>query len=125
MKIDIDNNEVAIAVQNRLPTRIKSLIVALVALGNEDKIFTLNYVKSRFLEKEQRAKMKAKPAKYSRGLALVDNLTHTALASHSLNCTNCGHNSHTAPRCWGKDVVERCFQPNVSTNRAGPAIVNL
>ena len=42
------------AVLNGLPTRFEALIVALDALGNEEKIFCLDFVKSRLLQEEQR-----------------------------------------------------------------------
>ena len=59
MNVSIDDKEMAMAVLNGLPTRFESLIVALDALGNEDKMFTLEFVKSRLLQEEQRAAMKS------------------------------------------------------------------
>lgn len=48
----------AMAMLNGLPARFESLIVALDALGSEDKMFSLDFVKSRLLQEEQRADMK-------------------------------------------------------------------
>ena len=60
MNVDIDDKEMAMAVLNGLPARFESLIVALDALGSEDKMFSLDFVKSRLLQEEQRAEMKDK-----------------------------------------------------------------
>eukprot|EP00171_Calliarthron_tuberculosum_P008641 IDg8641t1 len=43
MSVDIDGNEMEIAPLNGLPDRFNSLISALDALGNEDKIFTFDF----------------------------------------------------------------------------------
>ena len=50
MSIEIDDKEIAMAVLNGLPPRFDNLIVALDALGNEDNVFGLKFVKSRLLE---------------------------------------------------------------------------
>ncbi len=46
------------AVLNGLPERFDSLICALDALGNDNDTFTLEFVKSRLLQEEQRMKMR-------------------------------------------------------------------
>ncbi len=54
---EIDDKELAMAVLNGLPERFDSLICALDALwGNENDTFTLEFVKSRLLQEEQRMK---------------------------------------------------------------------
>ena len=46
-------------VLNSLPTCSEAVIVALDALGNEEKIFSLDFVKSHLLQEKQRANMKS------------------------------------------------------------------
>ena len=53
MKVNIDDGEMAVAMLNGLPERFYPLITALDALG-DDKTFTLEFVKSRLLQEEQR-----------------------------------------------------------------------
>ncbi|CDF39894.1 unnamed protein product [Chondrus crispus] len=62
MSVEIDDKEIAMAVLNGLPPRFDNLIVALDALGNEDKVFGLEFVKSRLLQEEQRESMKTASA---------------------------------------------------------------
>ena len=103
MSVNIDDKEMAMAVLNGLPARFEALIVALDALGNEEKIFSLDFVKSRLLQEEQRANMKSSSSNTS---ALVNR----APSNRDINdykCTNCGHMGHTAARCWGKDLNGR------------------
>ena len=56
MKVDIDDKEIAMAVLNGLPARFETLIVALDALGNEDEMFALDFVKSRLCYKRSRGR---------------------------------------------------------------------
>ena len=56
MNVEIDDKEIAMAALNGLPARFESLIVALNALGSEDKMFSLEFVESRLLQEEQRGR---------------------------------------------------------------------
>ena len=103
MSVHIDDKEMAMAVLNGLPSRFDSLIVALDALGNEDKVFGLDFVKSRLLQEEQRESMKSEGAKTLHGPALVNR----APIRREMKCTNCSRFGHTATYCWGKDVNGR------------------
>ncbi len=66
MGVDIDDQELAMAVLNGLPERFDSLICAFDVLENESDTFTLEFVKSRLLREEQRMKvrMEATHVKY-------------------------------------------------------------
>ncbi|CDF34864.1 unnamed protein product [Chondrus crispus] len=99
MSVNIHDKEMAMAVLNGLPARFQALIVALDALGNEEKIFSLDFVKSRLLQEEQRANMKSSSSQTS---ALVNRAPNNR-DINDYKCTNCGHTGHTATRCWGKD----------------------
>ena len=103
VSVNIDDKEMAIAVLNGLPARFQALIVALDALGNEEKIFSLDFVKSRLLQEEQRANMKSSSSQTS---ALVNHAPNNR-DINDYKCTNCGHTGHTATRCWGKDLNGR------------------
>ncbi len=54
MGVEVDDKEMAMAVLNGLPERFNILISALDALGNENETFSLEFVKSRLLQEEQR-----------------------------------------------------------------------
>ena len=103
MNVEIDDKEIAMAVLNGLPPRFDNLIVALDALGNEDKVFGLEFVKSRLLQEEQRESMKTTSTASSHAPALVNRMP----IRRDMKCTNCNRHGHTAARCWGKDVNGR------------------
>ena len=54
MGVTIDDSEMAMALLNGLPDRFDGLISALDALGNDEKLFTFEFVKSRCQQEEQR-----------------------------------------------------------------------
>ncbi|CDF40831.1 unnamed protein product, partial [Chondrus crispus] len=85
MSVNIDDKEMAMAVLNGLPARFEALIVALDALGNEEKIFSLDFVKSRLLQEEQRANMKSSSSQTS---ALVNRAPNNR-DINDYKCTNC------------------------------------
>ncbi len=58
MGVEIDDKEMDMAVLNGLPKRFNNLISALDALGNENETFSLEFVKSRLLQEEQRINMR-------------------------------------------------------------------
>ncbi|CDF39892.1 unnamed protein product [Chondrus crispus] len=103
MSVEIDDKEIAMAVLNGLPPRFDNLIVALDALGNEDKVFGLEFVKSRLLQEEQRESMKTASASSPHAPALVNRMP----IRRDMKCTNCNRHGHTAAHCWGKDVNGR------------------
>ena len=53
--VDIDDQEMAMAALNGLPVIYERLTVALDAVGNDEKSFSFDIVKSRLLQEEQRA----------------------------------------------------------------------
>lgn len=86
--------------------------MALNALGNADERITLNYVKSRLLQEEQRSKMQGdndKLARTSDSSALLDGIDQSrcslfdrsrgAKTSQKHQCCNCGHDGHSANCC--------------------------
>lgn len=58
MDVEIDGNEMAMTTLNGLPVQYEILITALDALGDENKSFTLDTVKSQLLQEEQRREMR-------------------------------------------------------------------
>ena len=108
MGVVIDDKEMGMAVLNGLPSRYDSLTVALDALGNEDRIFSLDFVKSRLLQEEQRSIMRDSEDTSKANAALM---TSAAVVREKVVCTNCGRRGHTAPRCWGKDINGRRPDP--------------
>ncbi len=51
MGVEIDDKEMAMAVLNGLPERFNNIVSALDALGNENKNFSLEFVKRSLLQK--------------------------------------------------------------------------
>jgi hypothetical protein len=105
MGVEIDDNEMAMALLNGLPDRFDGLISALDALGNEDKIFTFEFVKSRLLQEEQRADMRMQISIVkSEAAALVahDHSESCSSCRKSPKCEHCGMLGHSIDRCWKK-----------------------
>ncbi len=121
MKVDIDDKEIAMAALNGLPSTYEGLIVALDALGNDDKSFTFDLVKSRLLQEEQRATEREKIVPSTRPSALVGVSGRTnANGKRYLNhrCSICNHVGHTEEFCWGKDINgQRPPNPNPNPNQ--------
>eukprot|EP00171_Calliarthron_tuberculosum_P022313 IDg22313t1 len=87
----------AMALLNGLPERFDGLISALDALGNDDKIFTFDFVKSRCAQEEQRHSQRDKLSlSKSESAALVANRTTT-----KDTCVHCGKHPNSN-RCYTK-----------------------
>lgn len=106
MNVQIENEEVVMAVLNGLPKQYDNIITALDALGSEST-FSLEFVKSRLLQEEQRNNI--------RGAASGE----TALVQRprppprqTLKCTHCGRKGHTESRCWDKYPEQRPKRPS-------------
>ena len=99
MNVHIDDIEMALAVLNGLPERFGSLISALDALGNDDDTFSLDLVKSRLLQEEQRMDMRAKASH-------IKLETSALIASNSRrpvpHCGHCSKRGHVSSKCWEK-----------------------
>ena len=71
MGVEIDDQELAMATLNGLPSTYESLIVALDALVNKERCFTFELVKSRLLQEDQRALERESPHLDPKSSALV------------------------------------------------------
>ena len=71
MGVEIDDQEIAMAALNGLPSTYESLLVALDALGNEERVFTFDLVKSRLFQEEQRRTERESSTLDSNSSALV------------------------------------------------------
>lgn len=118
MDVDIDDEELAMAALNGLPSSYESLIFALDALGTDEKAFTFDLVKSRLLQEEQRANERQLVSHEPKQSALVGvsgkgnsgfrgdfNPKQHSYVNH--RCENCGNIGHSKADCWGKDVNGR------------------
>lgn len=101
MGVTIDNGEMAMAVLNGLPDRFDSLISALDALGNDDKVFTLDFVKSRVPQEEQRMGKREKENHIKAETAAL--LARRADGSlFRTFCDHCKRPGHVSEKCWIK-----------------------
>eukprot|EP00171_Calliarthron_tuberculosum_P000924 IDg924t1 len=97
MGVILEESEMAMALLNGLPERFDGLISALDALGNDDKIFTLEFVKSRCVQEEQRHSQRDKLSlSKSETTALVANRSST-----NETCIHCGKHKDNN-RCYTK-----------------------
>ena len=103
MKVNVDDEEMAMALLNGLPEKFDPLISALDALGDE-KVFTFDFVKSRLLQEEQRNQQRVNDlVKNTEESALVTSRCEGCAGCGSKNpkiCSHCGKNGHTASQCW-------------------------
>ncbi len=68
-------------------------------LGNENDTFTLEFVKSRLFQEEQRMKMRMEATHVkSEASALVS--SHPDSQSSHHKCKHCGRKNHRSDRCW-------------------------
>lgn len=57
MTVETEDKEMAVTLLTGLQQSLENLTVALNALGNEDHLFTLDFMQSRLLLEEQRCEM--------------------------------------------------------------------
>ena len=100
MSVTIEDKEIGMVALNGLPPKFDGLIVALDALGSDDKNFSFDLVKSRLLQEEQRFEMREKS---STDAALFNRDGKRTQKNRDYQCDNCGRRGHTAKFCWGKD----------------------
>lgn len=100
MDVTVDDQEIAMTVLCGLPQKYEHLIFAIDA-ATDDKSLTLDYVKSRLLQEEQRMvdRIDVKPA---RDAALVNERTSERGGRDVPVCSFCNKRNHTEPRCWKK-----------------------
>jgi len=95
MEVTIDDAEVAMAVLNGLPAKFGNIITALDALGDERSL-SLELVKSRLLQEEQRDVMRS---------AASDSLLineENGGGKRAVKCTHCNRTGHPEQKCWDK-----------------------
>ena len=99
MNVIIDDSEMAMAVLNGLPDDYDHLISALDALGNEDESFTLEFVKSRILQEEQRMNMRSK-ASFVKAEAAALLARSRDDESHRTSCVWCSKPGNSPAQCF-------------------------
>ncbi len=97
MGVDIDDQEIAMTVLTGLPSRFDNLISALDALGEDQNIFTLDFIKGRLLQEEQRTDIRIEKLNIkSESSALV--ATRRDGKPFTDKCTHCNKSGHPASR---------------------------
>ena len=99
MNVIIDDSEMAMAVLNGLPDDYDHLISALDALGNEDESFTLEFVKSRILQEEQRMNMRSKASIVKAEAAALLARSRDD-ESHRTTCVWCSKPGNSPAQCF-------------------------
>jgi hypothetical protein len=102
MGVEIDDNEMPMALLNNLPDRFDGLISLLDVLGNEDKIFTFEFKKSRLLQEEQRTDMRMQTSivkSEAAALAVHDHSDSCSSCKNRPKCEHCGMRGHMIDRC--------------------------
>ena len=110
MDLSIDDKEIAMTVLCGLPARYEHLIVAIDA-ASDDKTLSLDFVKSRLLQEEQRM-LERVDVKPSTDAALVSVNRGGRASADVPKCTFCGRKYHTESRCWQK-------HPHLRPEKAG------
>jgi len=120
--VEIDDKEMAMAALNGLPASYESLIVALDALGSDEKCFTFELVKSRLLQEEQRSLKRAATSTNPRTQSALLNIRGGFRQKPpnpyaNYRCEKCSNYGHSESRSWGKDVNGK-RPPNPSPYRS-------
>ena len=101
MGVDIDDQEIAMTVLCGLPPRFDNLISALDALGDDPELFTLDFIKGRLLQEEQRSEIRIEELEIkSESSALV--ATRRDGTPFVTSCAFCKKPGHIVSRCWKK-----------------------
>lgn len=95
MGVEVDGKEVAMTVLNGLPSAYRYIITALDAIG-DSSTFSLDLVRSRLLQEEQRNEMRGETERFE--AALVNKSTYSS-PRNRLNCSHCNRGGHTEDRC--------------------------
>jgi len=104
----VTDQEIAMTVLCGLPAKFEHLIVAIDAVANDEKL-TMDFVKSRLLQEEQRIIDRTPfPTKPSGDSALVNR----AFDRTRPKCTHCKRPGHDESKCWDK-------YPHLRPNRRG------
>ena len=99
MDVDVRDEDIAMSVLCGLPDRFEHLIVAIDTVTDETNL-TLEFVKSRLLQEEQRMNDRNGGTKKP-DAALVTNHRNTR------KCSYCNKKGHTEPFCWKKQKDEK------------------
>lgn len=101
MSVDITDEEVAMTILSGLPSRFEHLIVA-IDTTKEDSL-SVEYVKSRTLQEEQRLSERQSSATSGAPPALINNRNRGSVKF----CIFCKMKNHTEPYCWKKYPEKR------------------
>eukprot|EP00171_Calliarthron_tuberculosum_P009009 IDg9009t1 len=98
MGVAVDNNEMAMALLNGLPEKFDSLICAIDAIGDDEKLFTFEFVLSRCEQEEQRQSQRHLQAMAKSETAA---LFASKPRSEDEMCVHC-HKHRNSNRCYKK-----------------------
>ena len=100
LDISIDDKDVAMTVLCGLPQKYEHLIVAIDAVAT-DTTLTLDFVKSRLLQEEQRMQERNE-VQSPKDAALVGSQNNSSSGRKVPECDHCGRRGHTEQTCWDK-----------------------
>ena len=99
MDVNVEDEDIAMSVLCGLPDRFEHLIVAIDTVTNDTDL-TLDFVKSRLLQEEQRMNDRGNGAKKPDAALMTNN-------RNDRKCTYCKKKGHTEPFCWKKQRDEK------------------
>lgn len=101
MDVTMTDQEYAMTVLYGLPSKYEHIIVA-VEVDADDEKLTLEFVKNRLIQKEQRNMERFKAPDKQPDLALPDRTDNRDFARQISTCSHCKRREHAEPKCGQK-----------------------
>ena len=100
MEVAVSDEDIAMSVLSGLPQKFEHLIVAIDTVTAGEARLSLEFVKSRLLQEEQRLNDRSGSAKGTDTALVTDRKS-------ARKCTYCKKKNHTEPFCWKKQKDEK------------------
>lgn len=97
----VTDQELAMTVLCGLPSKYEHLIVAIDAVADDEKL-TLEFVKSRLIQEEQRIMERSQSSDRNNDLALIGRTDGRGSTRQIPVCSHCKRRGHVEPKCWQK-----------------------
>ena len=115
MDVEVEDEDIAMSVLCGLPGKFEHLIVAIDTVADNSKL-SLDFVKSRLLQEEQRMDERT-PVNKSNSALMTSRKTNRY-------CTYCKRNNHTEQYCFKKEKDERLARKTSSSGLVSKGVQN-